>query len=1205
LKFIPTTHRNPCPICQDTSGDCRTTQDNLIFCHSFIDIDSGVAGFRWTKPASNGVWGVHVPDKGKKFNREQYERYLELKIAQERNKKQFLAENALDADGRDKAIRKLASHVGLSTCDKQSLLDRGLTKSQIKNGLFFSIDKWKRFNLDLPENLPGIDAHKGRFTTKDDGYACPAFDKQGRAIGWQLRVHGVTEGNKYRWAKSLYSSQLPNGEYPLTIVQQGDNSSRILHLSEGLLKPFIASQRHNLAVCGAANNGNFRGSPEQITEIISDYDELAIAPDAGDVLNSHVMRRWSQQINFLKRFNKPIKILWWGQVKKSDGDLDEIDSATFSNAKYLSPSFFFELAKKERYIHTQWNNWRNYKKFTPQIKIEKRFIEFGLPQKDTITFIKSGLGTGKTTETIQNLMQVQKSGIIGLGYRNTLLLQFNEKAKKLGFYHLQSDKNLREFSLDDPGVKVTNCIDSLIYYVKEQFDDKIVVIDEVISVLKHLLFSQTIRQFGKVKELFTQMVNRCDRLLCLDGFMQDWAVIFFQELCPTKQIVTIENIYQGNKAQVYLLEGTIDVDERVRANDKTPWIEKLLNSLCPVISSDSQIFCEGIEKLLVSQGRRGIRVDSKTVNNQDVKEFFTDPNQWIGENQPEYVIYSPSAESGLDIPLENYFTDHFAFFFGQLDVDSMIQMLGRIRDINVPKYVWAKKFIAPSDINSRPSNVDSIQAGRARSLMSELYLTFNSLESPEAKIAYLQQVYQDNLDPYTTAADTIKAIRHHEESNYRECFFQQLIDSGYPVERVTPESIKNRKAIALQEKEAKTEVKQHNSSDIYNASNKYIGQSQVNLSFDANWETRCALSKAQLINRLPGIDRDLVWSPEFIKLVKYDQPNLIRQCELYHLMNNLEIAKYLAVLKYNNIFNQGNIAAPWKLRQDYLKVKALRDVGLYDFIQTRIETPDLPYDANSKEVKAILDKCRWRKYRNILGTPGSYSVKFFNNLLRSVGVKTRAKKVKREGETTWVYLIDEKHLLSEERLAILRAIQLKYDEKINLLNQPTRSLEVTSRACESVHSAALEWVTDDENLTKNNPMPESPLKMAETLDKQNLDTVADYPDIYINNSTICHPHSNHQSLASLSDEMSNTNQIQEAGDTEFAKIFDTDEAIEQMADMLNQAEDAEMLTLIEQVPEFTHARLNRASRLLLPEQRQRIRQWAVENQKLKSTASRG
>ena len=605
----------------------------------------------------------------------------------------------------------------------------------------------------------------------------------------------------------------------------------------------------------------------------------------------------------------------------------------------MTPQGFFSLANTQLYIKQQWDNWRESKKFTPQIKINKRFVEFGLSEKDIILFIKSALGTGKTTQLLKVLEQLPGYGILNQGYRNTLLLQYNEKAGKLGFYHLQSDKNLKEFSLSDPGIRVSNCIDSLIYYVKEQFDGKIVILDEVVSVIKHLLYSTTIKHFDKVKELFTEMVNRADRIICLDGFIQDWVVKFFKELCPGKQTVTLENTFQGDKPQTFLLEGTIDINENIKANDKTPWLKKILQSDCPAIFSDSQIFCEAMENLLLEQGRQGIRIDSKTISDKRVKEFLQDPDRWIAENQPEYLLGSPSIESGLDISIKNYFTEHFAFFFGMLDIDSCLQMLGRIRDSSVPKFIWCKKFILPEDINRRPSNVEKIQADRARALMNELHSTLDSTESPFAKIARIQQIYQGNLDPYTTAADTIKAIRNHEFANYRRCLEEQLISNGYPVQCLTLESLSNRKAISKQEREAKNSVKEQNSRDIFNASDKYIGQDKINLNFDANWETRCAVIKAQLVNRLPEINNSSIWSPEFIKLVKYDKASLIQQSELYYLLENPELAKQLAIEKYNRIFNRGAIAAPWKLRQDYLKVKALRDIGLYDFLQIAQENP--------------------------------------------------------------------------------------------------------------------------------------------------------------------------------------------------------------------------------------------------------------------------
>ena len=105
--------------------------------------------------------------------------------------------------------------------------------------------------------------------------------------------------------------------------------------------------------------------------------------------------------------------------------------------------------------------------------------------------------------------------------------------------------------------------------------------------------------------------------------------------------------------------------------------------------------------------------------------------------------------------------------------------------------------------------------------------------------------------------------------------------NGYPVESVTLEALSNRKALSKQEREAKNEVKLQNATDIFNASDKYIGQDKMNLNFDASWETRAAVSKAQLVSSLPGINHSSVWSPEFIKWVKYDKHNLIRQTELF------------------------------------------------------------------------------------------------------------------------------------------------------------------------------------------------------------------------------------------------------------------------------------------------------------------------------------
>ncbi|MDJ0746319.1 MAG: hypothetical protein QNJ32_23550 [Xenococcaceae cyanobacterium MO_167.B27] len=1276
-RLIPTKYHNPCPICSDISGDCRIRSDNLILCHTYTQQDSGIGGYKFVKTSVDGLWGVHAPDDGKEFNKEQYERNKEIREELARNKKQFLEDNALDAIARDKAIRKLSRNIGLNKRARQDLKRRGLSDSAISAGLFFNIDPWIRFNLNLPSNLPGIH-HKGdRFTTKESGYACPIFDQEGRAIGWQLRVLESSSKHKYLWAKSSFPSHLPNTELPITIVKPVKNANKILYLSEGILKPYVTSYRHNISVCGASG-GYFSGSSQQFREIQQDYSEFVIAPDAGDVYNSQVMKRWENQINFLKQFNKPIKVLWWGQFsklaevgrkekgKKKKGnkknlspdnnrqckdlsnnldtkkhqDIDEIDSDTIAKAEYLSCDDFLTLAKKLISLKEKRDQYTLYKKFTAEIKIhKKRYVEFDAPLENVIMFIKSALGSGKTTQLIKVLKQFTEYGIFNIGYRNTLLLQYNEKAGILGFYHLQSDKTLKEFSLFNPTIRVSNCIDSLIYYVKENFDGKIIVLDEIVSVLKHFLTSSTIKNFSKIKELFTEMIRRADRIICLDGFMQDWVVKFFKEIAPSKKIVTLENTHKGDKPKTYLLEGTIDVKEKVRANDKTPWLEKLLESGIPAICSDSQIFCEAIENLLIDQGRMGLRIDSKTVSKKEVQEFLANPDKYIKNNLIEYLIYSPSMESGADVAITNHFTELFAFFFGTLDIDSCCQILARVRDIDVPRYIWAKKFIAQEDIIRRPSNMEQIQANRERMMHRELNITLRDAENltHEELKARVKQIYQMSCDSYSDVADIIQVIRNFEFANYRECLKNQLIECGYPVEVLTPTSIKNRKELSKKEKEAKAEVKLQNATDIYNASDRLIGQPQISLPFDANWKTRCEVSKASLANLLPEINKSDIWSPDFIKFVKYDKPQAVRMAQFSYLLENPDVAKLLAERKYNKIFNRGSIAAPWKLRQDYLIIQTLIDIGLRDFLEkisklqketeknqgglcTSVDgqshrlsvnedpldfsshlSPSFTFNEETPEVQEILKKSQYHKNREILGGCGKYPIRYFKRLLKTAGVETQSRQIrdKDSGTRERIYSIDYRSFGCPMVKAIKSAIKLKYEQIVNAIEMP------------------LNWVIPQEEKSHSS---QEVVKEAQTIDISSLDPVTDDPNIYINNSGICdnknipisvdnqergdkilgglHPVDgcSQQSIDKFQDplkfksfyeaELHNTIKIQDR--------LDSEESIKDIAWMLNSIVDVSGLEEIMSLDCCTRDRLNRAWLILDKNKQKQIAAWVKQ-----------
>jgi hypothetical protein len=286
------------------------------------------------------VWGKFVPRKSEAFDRTVWlEKKLQREIDRLERQKEH-AKNALSIPDRDKALRKLSQSLGLSRRHRQALLDRGLSESQIETGLFFSIYPNDDVPPGIPPNLPGV--NNGKIAAGGVGIACLAFDSEGRAIGYQIRLENVTD-SKYRWAKGLTSSHLPDGELPITHIPNGKDNGQVW-LSEGILKPFVAAHKHGLNAIGAAG-GYFSGAANQIKNAIGPYRQLILCPDAGDINNPQVMLRWSKEIKFLESLGKSVLVAFWGQKTKDDDDIDEIGN--LESIEFITPSQFLEMGKSD------------------------------------------------------------------------------------------------------------------------------------------------------------------------------------------------------------------------------------------------------------------------------------------------------------------------------------------------------------------------------------------------------------------------------------------------------------------------------------------------------------------------------------------------------------------------------------------------------------------------------------------------------------------------------------------------------------------------------------------------------------------------------------------------------------------------------------------------------------------------------------------
>jgi len=343
-RFILHKRNNPCPICDSIKGNCKTSDKGLVLCHSFIDSDAGVPAWKWVKSDKLGVWGVFVPnDRQSEFDREQWRQRQAERDAQRQRENQLLLATALDIPQRDRAIRKLYKYLGLGPKHRQNLCTRGLTDAQIDAGYFFTIYPDLELPPGIPPNLPGVG--RGKLATKTAGMACPAFDVEGKLIGWQLRVDEATD-NKYRWAKGWKSSHLPNGELPITVCRPVDGvKHQGVRLCEGLLKPFIAAQKTGQICIGAAS-GNHAGSQQQLKAALEaiNPESVTLDADAGAVANPHIIRQYQRTIDLVTGWGYTVNIGWWGQVDKSHPDVDELSPDEAHTT--ITPTEFFALSQQ-------------------------------------------------------------------------------------------------------------------------------------------------------------------------------------------------------------------------------------------------------------------------------------------------------------------------------------------------------------------------------------------------------------------------------------------------------------------------------------------------------------------------------------------------------------------------------------------------------------------------------------------------------------------------------------------------------------------------------------------------------------------------------------------------------------------------------------------------------------------------------------------
>ncbi|EAZ90093.1 plasmid replication protein, CyRepA1 family [Crocosphaera chwakensis] len=1080
MSWIRYNRSTPCPVCNGDRHDCRqNTSTGLVHCRS-NEANPLDYVYRGQDAWNFNLW-AYKPD-AEKWADERRQEWLEDQ-QQQRDLRQQQEREQLNAllpiPERDKVIREILNQLELSDRHVQILRERGISDRQIEQANYRSVSQWQKLSSPVTNELSGVKYDGLSLINHTDGILIPIPNEDG--LYTHLRVNDLTPETENKYyplssAKRGVKYHLPSGEQPIAVyLPQEAPEKEIIGFTEGLeYKPLLASSKVGIPVIGASG-GNFGSSSEAVENAIAsiksrygwDEVEFILYADAGSIINPNVAIAYEK----LGKILPDLKVADWGQLEdKTDLDIDEIDVENLE-ITLIPIKEFKEKSDQLVYHQKAFKAWKSCKQFTPTKTVEQEYLDLPVPDKNSVLCGKSGLGTGKTTNTIKWFKDsLENYGAVSLGYRNSLLYQFCEKTSKakketgknIEFTHIHEQES--SLYIRNPLGKVTACINSHYRFNPNDFDEKVLLLDEIISVLKHLLFSRTINSREQAIELVKEAIKKADRIICFDGNLSDMYCYFIEACDPSKKIEKVENTYKGNKANLVLLEGTIK-KTKLRKRDHAPWLYDLItiSDMTGAIASDNQTLLESLHRILDKLGYKVLRIDSKTINQSEVKEFLKDPDKYLRENKIDRLLFSPSCESGLDIKISNYFTHFFGLFYGALDADSITQIIGRIRDSQVTRYLWVNPFTKVNDKNSIKSPfLEKLQYHFNQRLTRDLHLAMVGEDNKAELISELLSKVKEDLDtPESKLAQRLEAMINYEKANLRQCVYWLLEQQGYDIcNRYTPEYQDPFKTVNKEVSKEKIKTKVQDSTSIFESSDKYLDKPWMMLSQDAHWEDRCALMKAKLIKLLPNIQNSAFWSPELIYLVKYKYPNLITQIENRIYLEKFDQENSPALVKvkrfYNNLLNKvrrGKLC-PWKIKPRYLFLKALFDLRLLYFIEVSGE-----FTADSEPVQELIKRANLKRIWQGLGRrPSKDPIKFIRWLLNQIGYDLSDRRLSDEGRTRVYKVVPVKVNVKEV---------IEFDQHDNFvhgaISKLTEIIEARiTRDYSPEHLQTLRW--DDENV---------------------------------------------------------------------------------------------------------------------------------------------
>lgn len=473
---------------------------------------------------------------------------------------------------------------------------------------------------------------------------------------------------------------------------------------------------------------------------------------------------WDEKSKMGDNYNKLINFELWNKVKTNVFITDELLKASTQ-----IPPIYYKFKDIEKQI------------IQPDIIINKTKLGYTFfndllkeyPDKNCI-IVKSDTGTGKTTSLGQYLKDTGYKFIslvsrVSLGaeqYENVFSSRFGLKSS----FYLNTEGAFKT------GQNVVIQLESITRLSNIKFDEYVIFLDELNSLLEHLITSSTFSHHRTlVFSLLIKIVKQSKMIIGTDADISD-ICIKFMEYCQ-RDVLYIQNTYKHNEG--VKAEEINDFDELVNEL-------KTLNKYIVCCDSKTEV-----DKL------------AKQINDENVKVFTSDTlTDSIKLDDFDKVIFSPKIIYGLDSSMVR---PVFCIFNNMtISPAQMLQQIARSRNISYLKYCFLKKNFWNSRYENKKECFDFLKDTR------------------ECSIAQFELMKENHTDIYLQLLATVEYKNDCFNVN-KLCWFKKLLfERGF---NDTQQYFQDTKINTEMNKQMKAEIKEErllNYKKFVSRVNKYL-----------------------------------------------------------------------------------------------------------------------------------------------------------------------------------------------------------------------------------------------------------------------------------------------------------------------------------------------------------------------------------------------